>query len=821
MADAASGVMHRVFPRVADDFIFKNSNELLVKGYVAYGQEGKVVVEARSAVAMCRGAYDYLRKAVGAEASWSGTSLGSFKGRLPEMRLATNCYMDNVLQDNVCTFGYTTAFYGWKEWEHYLDIMALHGVNMEFSPIGGEAIWQRVWKQFGITQEQLDNFFTGPAFLPWHRMGNVNKHDGPLPESYLRKSVVLEKKILARMRELGMDPVAPAFAGFVPPGFAEKYPNEPVIHVGSWAGFEGPYRTWILNPLSSMYSKIGGAYIKEWTREFGQAHYYLADSFNELEVPVPPERDKRLATLAAFGKAVYDGIQAGDPNGTWVMQGWLFVNGRDFWDNDSVQALLSKVPDDRMLILDLYAESYPVWKHQKAFYGKPWILSTITTWGGNNQAYGNFGLYAPLVSNALEATPSERGKLSGYGMSFEGSESNETQYELMCDSAWAGDQPIDIPAFIKDTILRSRYGGSSPDADLAWTDFAASVYNMPTGQHPNHLLQSRPYDVSPEVKERVNDSETFKRGVMNLAAARGDLGRNKLYQNDLIQMVSQWELVEADACLKDAVLAANEGMTNQSKGSEADFVKLATEADRLLASHPLDRLQRWVDMARAWGDSPSDKDYYEADAKRQITVWGGPDLSEYAAKMWSGLISTYYVPRWTQWLDAKRSGKTWDMHAWEEKWITTPGRYAVQPFSDPVAQAASIVEELKALPKSTLAASLAGNQVGGWKSGEQNETLAQRVWDLTPVVKKNGELTLRFQYTSGGCRLEINGVELLRDGVVVSSDPHSGRTGNEDILNAYKLKVEGFEPGHKWELRAKIRSDGGSDSNGSIYAFLR
>ena len=78
--------------------------------------------------------------------------------------------------------------------------------------------------------------------------------------------------------------------------------------------------------------------------------YYLADTFNELAVPVTEKH--RYEDLERFGRTVYEGIQEGDPNGTWVMQGWLFVYDSAFWDNASVAALLRGVPNDRMVILD-------------------------------------------------------------------------------------------------------------------------------------------------------------------------------------------------------------------------------------------------------------------------------------------------------------------------------------------------------------------------------------------------------------------------------------------------------------------------------------
>ena len=97
---------------------------------------------------------------------------------------------------------------------------------------------------------------------------------------------------------------------------------------------------------------------------------------------------------------------------------------------------------------------------------------------------------------------------------------------------------------------------------------------------------------------------------------------------------------------------------------------LLEKADRLLASHPTDRLDRWIDMARNNGTTAEEKDRYEADAKRLITTWGGWQ-EDYAARFWNGLISQYYIPR----LKAYFFGNAQKLDQWEEKWVTTPLQY--------------------------------------------------------------------------------------------------------------------------------------------------
>lgn len=47
-------------------------------------------------------------------------------------------------------------------------------------------------------------------------MGNLQKHAGPLSPKWHEFQFDLAKKIIARMNDLGIIPVLPAFTGFLP-----------------------------------------------------------------------------------------------------------------------------------------------------------------------------------------------------------------------------------------------------------------------------------------------------------------------------------------------------------------------------------------------------------------------------------------------------------------------------------------------------------------------------------------------------------------------------------------------------------------------------
>lgn len=103
-----------------------------------------------------------------------------------------------------------------------------------------------------------------------------------------------------------------------------------------------------------------------------------------------------------------------------------------------------------------------------------------------------------------------------------------------------------------------------------------------------------------------------------------------------------------------------------------------------------------------------------------------------------------------------------------------------------------------------------------WKAGQVSNDYSVRKWDISPAVAGDGNYTIRFQYTSGSFRLDIDGLEVLADGKVVGADSHYGRTGVEHVDNVWKVSLKGVAKGAKVEIRAKVRGDGGGDTSGDI-----
>ncbi len=611
---------------------------------------GKLRIRGSSPVALTRAFYAWVRSHGYGICSWSGNRL-ELPSRLPdEPKVSVVSPFQHHYFFNVVTYGYTMPYWNWERWEQELDWMALHGYDMPLVLGATEAIAARVWKKLGFSKAEILASFVGPAHNPWARMGNISKLDSPVPESWLKGQIALEHKILDRARALGMKPICPGFAGFVPEKFSSKFPQSAPFKT-SWSG--GAFHNWCLPVTDPLFKKIGGMYIKEWEKEFGKCDYYLVDSFNEMDVPFPPKGTKERAERAAeYGDCVYESIKAGNPDAVWAMQGWMFGYQRDIWDPDTLKALVSHVPDEKMLLLDL-AVDYNVcfwrngvnWEFYPGFFGKPWVYSVIPNMGGKTGFTGDLEFYANGRLKALESA--NRGKLVGYGAAPEGFENNEVIYELISDGGWTAER-INLDAWLEN-YTKSRYGSSPECIKEFWSLMRQSVYGSFT-DHPRFGWQFRP----PHDRGSIRANDKFHAAVRSLAKAAPELKNNPLYRADLVNCT-----VQALGSRMEDAIAAND---------EQRFVKLARLADALAYTHPNNRLEDWIAKARSWGKNNAEKDYYETNARRLVTIWG-PPVDDYSARIWSGLIRGYYLPRWQKYFEAKRNGGNANLGAWEREWV--------------------------------------------------------------------------------------------------------------------------------------------------------
>ena len=665
------------------EFIYTAPSDSL-DSYALSVTDGKLTVEGTSPVAICKGFYDYILQNGYGISSWTGNRL-DMPSRLPEMerKEVVSPFRDRLYY-NVCTYGYTTPFWDWKKWEQELDWVALHGFDMPLAPIAGEAIFARVWEKLGLSYEEIDEYFSGPAHMPWMRMGNMSELDGGLSREWHEEQIALQHKILDRMRSLGMTPVCQGFAGFVPKAMKKHYPEIDMTTM-EWCGFE----SYIMSPLDSLFSVIGTEFIREWEKEFGKCRYYLVDSFNEMDIPFGEKgSQERFDKLQHYGKTIYNSIASANPDAVWVTQGWTFGNRHWFWEKESLQALLSQVPDDKMIIIDL-ANDYPkwvwnidlTWKRHDGFYGKKWIYSFTPNFGGKHLPTGDMNMYASGFAEALNSPV--KGNLVGVGSAPEGLDNNDVVYELLADAAWS-ERAIDLDEWYANWC-ESRYGCADETMLQAWKLFHETVYSS-LYSYPRYRWQTVTFDKRRPSRHDINDS--FGEGVRLFLSCRDKCSDSPLYVADAIELSAFWIAELADRHWKAALDAMENGNMKEARAEKDKTVELLLAVDGILAAHPERNLTDWVELARAAADTPELKDKYEADAKRLVTIWGGAQ-EDYAARMWAGLIKDYYIPRLEKHLDGQDKAA---MAPWKEEWLAAPYESSSIADPEPLETAVALIE---------------------------------------------------------------------------------------------------------------------------------
>lgn len=682
--DAAKSLLRRLLPEQADRFVFEtiaadNGRDV----FEIESRDGKVVIRGNNGVAMAMGLNWFLKHHCHCHVTWCGDQL-NLPQRLPRVEPKLRCvsWAKDRYFLNYCCFGYSLPWWDWKQWERLIDWMALNGVNLPLAVTGQEAVWQAVCRRLGMSEAQITEFLAGPPYLPFQWMGCLDGYGGPLPKNWIAQHEELEKKILARERELGMTPVLQGFTGHVPAAVGQLFPEAKLQRI-RWVEWE----THLLDPLDPLFAKIARLFLEEQAKRFGTDHLYAADPFIEM---TPPDGDPKY--LAGLARAIYNGMAASDPQAVWVLQGWAFMNQRKFWTQPRIKAFLDAVPNDRLIVLDLYCESIPMWDKTEAFCGKPWLWCNVQNFGAT------VGLGAALSRNNEALFAARRdpksGQLIGLGFVNEGLCYNHATYDLMFENAWR-DGPVDLKQWAV-AYARHRYGRAHSAAERAWLTLFDTVLNVPTRSvtpitWPPTLVRRRwmlPYD-NGRLAEAWRD----------LLQAADDLGHTDTFRFDLVNVARQ-VLANHAGPLHTEMAAAwkAKDLATLEKAAQR-FLALTADLDELLATRHEFLLGRWLEDAKRWGATPAERARCEWNARRVLTLWGEtPRLNDYARKQWSGMLSGYYLPRWKQFLDAAgqslRDKKPFDekkydeeLLKWTARWSEDRSRFPTEPCGDSVAVA--------------------------------------------------------------------------------------------------------------------------------------
>ncbi|KAL3444836.1 tim-barrel domain-containing protein [Aspergillus insuetus] len=659
-------LLHRRLPAHANSFQFslvnvKTKDTTNDQYTVSSTKNGKILIEGNSLSALSTGLHCYLADVAGVDTFWYiGSRLDKAPATLPKLTtpLEGKSIVPWRYQFNTVTFSYTTAFWTWEDWEDHLDWMALHGVNFPLAWVGQEKILIDVFYELGLTDDEINSYLSGPAFQAWNRFGNIQgSWGGSLPTDWVNKQFLLGQQIVDRMVELGMTPILPAFTGFVPQNISRVLPNATIVTGGTWSKFPETYTNDVfLEPFDDNYASIQKSFISKMQSAFGNAtKYYTLDQYNENN-PFSGDTDY----LRNISRYTWESLKEADPEAIWIMQGWLFSSSASFWTNDRIEAYLSGVEDNGdLMILDLFSESSPQWQRTNSFYGKPWVWCQLHDYGGN---MGMYGQLQNITQNPVAALANST-SLQGFGLTMEGLEGNQIMYDLLLAQAWSS-KPIDTKTYFRNWVTTRYAGAKSIPKGLyvAWENMRTTVYDN-TNLAASTAVTKSIFELMPSISglTGLNGHHatvvTYDHAVLinvwklfyRAAQSEKSLWDNAGFQYDMVDITRQ--------VLSNAFIPAYNNLVSVYTGSSPTamnidavgkkVIAILQTIDDVLSTNENFMLSTWISKARSWAPSSTIADFYEYNARNQITLWGpNGEINDYASKSWGGLVSSYYIPRW-------------------------------------------------------------------------------------------------------------------------------------------------------------------------------
>ena len=723
---AVHGLIGRIAPHIKDGFELRVWAASECSGATGkcfgYGMNGtKVELRGTSGVELSMAFNHYIKYVMKSSVSWwrtGGNQLVNLRSIVATDTVHIERYQQEHYYANVCTFSYSFVWYQLDDWVTEIDWMALNGVTLPLAYTGQEKVYQKVYNKLGVTNEQLSEYFGGPAFLAWSRGQGERGWGGPLPQSWIDGQWDLQLKILPLMRAFGMKPVLPGFQGNVPVAMMSLYPTANISRVGSCPNSvlaQYDCAPW-LDALDPLFNSTADLFMKTVIADFGTDHYYAADgTFSHTQAPWYDTSAHRYDAVSdavvddnaiAHSVAAWNGLIRTDPDAMWVFQTWSWIYGAT---QPYMRGWVQGAPKGRLILLDLMAEEEPMWKKTESYYGTPYIWCMLHDFGGNDGMWGDMP--------ALSTGPTTQGTtMIGTGLTMEGTNQNAVVYEFMNEMAYRS-SPVDLEAWFADFATR-RYGTKNDLTTKAWQILLTTAYNA-TGYNlmiSKDTLTAIPFGTGWDVlagHHWYNETYFLDAWSALLEAGKDDAIRNLekedvwTYRHDLADVTRQALAKFATVLWNRLDSAVKSNDTAKVKECGEAIVRLANDTNAMVATVPGFLLGTWVENAKKWGQGDKETTELMAwNAKTQVTFWGyntpvTPNSSvfvvaeneDYANKQWSGLLDTYYGERWALYvkleLEAINSGVPLDktkfqteLIAWYDTWRSSHDSFPTEPVGD-------------------------------------------------------------------------------------------------------------------------------------------
>ncbi|QKW18010.1 alpha-N-acetylglucosaminidase C-terminal domain-containing protein [Kitasatospora sp. NA04385] len=768
---AAAASLGRLLPGQASQITLVAASRATpgVDSYTVSGRTGAITVRGTSPATLLAGVGWYLRNVAHADIGLPGDSTAKLPATLPAVTAAftNSAVVPHRYALNDTDNGYSGAYRSFADYQHEIDVLALHGFNEVFVTVGAEKPYFDALQQFGYSASDLQSWIPAPAHQPWWLLQNLSGFGGPVSTQLITARATIGKQVCDQLRSLGMTPVLPGYYGTVPTDFATRNPGANVVAQGGWSGFTRD--SW-LDPTGPVFPKVAAAFYAAQHAAFGDSTMYKMDPLHEGGTA-------GNVNVTASATAVQQALLAAHPDATWAILAW---------SSNPSQAVLAGVDKTKMLVLDSQSDAGTGLNRENNWGGTPYAFGTITGFGGRDSMGGSTAYWATEFQQWRTKPGSA---LKGIAYLPEATGTNPADLAFFGDLGWSAD-PIDQSAWYA-AYATARYGGSDPNAAAAWNLLRQGPYSMPVvgtvqGAPQDDLFTARPSLTvlagSGTPSWMRYDPATVREALNALLKVDPALRSGDAYRYDLVDTARQALANRSRDLLPLIGDAYRAGDLTTFRALAAEWNKDEADLDKLTGTDARFMVGPWIAQAVSFGATPAERDQLQYDARSLLTTWGGQNVSEanglhdYATRDWSGLVADVHAKAWSAYLKSLDTALATnsapvpvDFFAIEDAWAKSTNTYPTTPTGDAYAVASAIAASLPASAP-TGAVTGIGGKCADVAGGNSADGTALQLWTCNQTAAQTWQLvgdgTLRAR---GKCMNVRNGATTAGTAVELSS----------------------------------------------------
>ncbi len=290
-------IIERIAPAVKDRFTYEITEKTTDQDFYGYKEkDGKIHLFGTDKVCVAKAFGKYLENCTGKKIIPCCERIEITEAPLPKEEFSA--YIPQKLR----VFGDYTYYSNdaWKwdfsQWEYFLDFLAMSGINMAVNPVGNDGICFYTLIKLDYPQDFALEFISGPAFYAWQMQNKFYNYVPNKSFDHIERNIEMGKKIVERMKDLGIIPVLSSFSGIVPDVTTKLFNARDVKIEEKWAFFPKTYR---LKLDSVTFRRFFIKYLEVQEEYLGHSDYYLCNQLCNTDIGT---KRKELAYLETAAK---------------------------------------------------------------------------------------------------------------------------------------------------------------------------------------------------------------------------------------------------------------------------------------------------------------------------------------------------------------------------------------------------------------------------------------------------------------------------------------------------------------------------------------